>query len=166
MVTFAWTWNPRSARWRRYYEAIWPDVQIELVENVNVLASKLRETLNEPNGTRYIFNKRGEGYYFNPKVMVECAVVPLPNEETVAAGPDGPTVQPPRRSIRRNLTLWALAVAMWSMSLCLRRVVRLLASGSPAVTEPRPNGRQRLSFQVTVITGAGRWGRIRVAGLP
>jgi DNA-binding winged helix-turn-helix (wHTH) protein len=107
--------------YQEFKDAIWPDVVVELAENVNVLASKLRDTLGESKGsTRCVLNKRGEGYYFNPKVKVDCLTVNHPDVQADLRA------APPQAAIpRRKMLLPILAGTGIIMTAAVYGVVRL-----------------------------------------
>jgi len=61
---------------------LWPDVTVEVGDNLMTQVNKLRKALGESRqNARYILTRQHEGYQFNPKVLVEHKILNVRDEE-------------------------------------------------------------------------------------
>jgi DNA-binding winged helix-turn-helix (wHTH) protein len=123
-----------------FKDRLWADVTVELNQNLNTQVNKLRRALGEsPRNPRYVRTKRGEGYYFNPEIIVtqvvpeEVASIPkpiLPVEPTNVVT----SVVEGRRDQRRDLWIYHSRKAI--MIACFVTAVYVLISWLSPRREP------------------------------
>jgi DNA-binding winged helix-turn-helix (wHTH) protein len=132
----------RVIRHKEFKAELWPDVTVEVGENLTTQVNKLRKALGESRQkASYILTKQREGYQFNPSVQVEHKVLNSGGEERIPGQLKSVTV-----ALSEELGLWksgshgpvgnetqqALAQAIPAPS-PRTRIRRLAAGGAAAV---------------------------------
>ncbi len=111
-----------------FKQALWPDIAVEVVPNLNTQVNKLRKALGETPDSRYILTKRGEGYFFNPGVPIQK----LPPGDLAPSAPLAPTEHDHsvegdstrRIWLKRSLISVPTAVAAASLGVSLTNIRR------------------------------------------
>ena len=145
---------------------LWPDVTVEITQNINTQIGKLRKALDESaEQAFYILTKRREGYSFNPDVHVTEEVVAEEPEVEIQQIPIGPSGGTRRRKLLLGTSFAiALCVALGALLLPPRGLPHVISS-APITHTDSVKYAPVLSDGINVYYTETEFGQYRIAKL-